>query len=188
MSIDDATLVRRCLRNDPRAVRELVERHQDAVFAVCLRVLNHRQDAEDVVQEVFVRVFRSLGRWDSSRLLRPWILGIAVNRCRTHLAKRAKRPESVDYLQDMVVAAPADDSAELAAEIERGLADLRPEYRTAFVLFHEQGQSYDAIAGVLGRPVGTIKTWLHRARLELLDTLRSRGMVDLIPDSPDVRG
>ena len=58
------------------------------------------------------------------------------------------------------------------------LAAIRPDYRTAFVLFHEQGQSYEAIAGVLGRPVGTIKTWLHRARLELLDALRRRGMVD----------
>lgn len=188
MSIDDATLVRRCLRNDPLAVRELVERYQDAVFAVCLRVLNHRQDAEDVVQEVFVRVFRSLARWDASRLLRPWILGIAVNRCRTHLAKRARRPDTVDYLQETAAAAPADDSAELTAEIERALAGLRVEYRTTFVLFHDEGQSYDTIAGVLGRPVGTIKTWLHRARLELLDALRSRGMVDLLPDTPDARG
>ncbi|MFO0811126.1 MAG: RNA polymerase sigma factor [Gemmataceae bacterium] len=188
MPIDDVTLVRCCLRDDPQAVRELVERYQDLVFGLCLRLMNHRQDAEDVAQEVFVRVFRSLGRWDANRPLRPWVLGIAVNRCRTHLAKRAKRPELANYLQDTAAAAPADDSTELSSEIERALSGLRPDYRTVFVLFHDQGQPYEAIAAVLGRPVGTIKTWLHRARLELLDSLRSRGMVDLLPDSPDVRG
>ena len=60
---------------------------------------------------------------------------------------------------------------------ERVLADLREEYRTVFVLFHEQGQPYEEIALALERPVGTIKTWLHRARLEILERLRSRGMV-----------
>ena len=70
-----------------------------------------------------------------------------------------------------------DDSAELLAEIRTALAGLRLEYRTVLVLFHEQGQPYEAIAQALGRPVGTVKTWLHRARLEILERLRSRGMV-----------
>jgi RNA polymerase sigma-70 factor (ECF subfamily) len=175
---DDATLVRRCLRNDPAAVRALVERFQGIVYGLCVRLLTHRHDAEDVTQEVFLRIFRSLRRWDRARPLQPWVLGIAANRCRTWLSRRARRPEPVDYLEDTAAAAPADDAGELARELTRALADLRPDYRTAFVLFHERGQSYEVIAAALGRPVGTVKTWLHRARLELLDTLRRRGMVD----------
>jgi RNA polymerase sigma factor (sigma-70 family) len=175
---DDATLVRRCLRNEPAAVRALVERFQGIVFGLCLRLLTHRHDAEDVTQEVFLRVFRSLRRWDRARPLQPWVLGIAANRCRTWLARRARRPEPVDYLEDTAAAGPPDDAGELARELTRALADLRPDYRTAFVLFHERNQSYEAIAEVLERPVGTVKTWLHRARLELLDALRRRGMVD----------
>jgi RNA polymerase sigma-70 factor (ECF subfamily) len=175
---DDARLVRRCLRNDATAIRAMVERFQGAVYGLCVRLLGHRHDAEDVTQEVFLRIFRSLGRWDAARPLRPWVLGIAVNRCRTWMARRANRPELVDYLQDTAAAPPADDTGELVRELARALADLRPDYRTAFVLFHEQGQSYEAIAAALGRPVGTIKTWLHRARLELLDALRRRGMVE----------
>jgi RNA polymerase sigma-70 factor (ECF subfamily) len=175
---DDASLVRHCLRNDTQAIRALVERFQGAVYGLCVRLLGHRHDAEDVTQEVFLRVFRSLGRWDKARPLRPWVLGIAVNRCRTWLARRAHRPELADYLQDTAAAPPADDSGELVRELARALADLRPDYRVAFVLFHEQGQPYEAIAVALGRPVGTIKTWLHRARLELLDALRRRGMVE----------
>jgi len=177
VSAEEATLVRRCLRGEAEAIHFLVERFQAEVFGLCVRLLNHRHDAEDVSQEVFLRVFRSLKGWDSSRPLRPWIMGITVNRCRTWLAQRARRPELVDYLQETVSSPAADDSAELLHEIRAALAELRVEYRTVFVLFHEQGQPYEEIAQVMDRPVGTIKTWLHRARLEILERLRSRGMV-----------
>jgi RNA polymerase sigma factor (sigma-70 family) len=177
VSADETVLVRRCLEGQTDAMRLLIERFQGDVFGLCARLLNHRHDAEDVTQEVFLRVFRSLRRWDSARPLKPWIMGIAVNRCRTWLVQRTRRPELVDYLQDVVVARAPDDSTELLTEIHAALAELRIEYRTVFVLFHEQGQPYEDIAHAMDRPVGTIKTWLHRARLEILDRLRRRGMV-----------
>ena len=177
----DAALVRRCLTGDPAACRELVERFQADVFTVCQRLLAHCHDAEDVTQEVFLRVFRSLRRWDSARPLRPWVLGIAVNRCRTWMGKRARGPELADYLHEAPDRRPADDSVELRTEIRAAVDALRGEYREVFVLFHEQGQSYEEISQVVDRPVGTVKTWLHRARLELLERLRSRG---LVPDEP----
>lgn len=178
-SDDDASLVRRCLRGEESAIGELVNRFQAEVFGLCVRLLNHRHDAEDVSQEVFLRVFRGLRGWDSQRPLRPWIMRIAVNRCRTWLSQRGRRPETVDYLQDTLAGPPADDSAELIEEIQKAIAALRPHYRTAFVLFHEQGQPYDEIARLMGRPAGTIKTWLHRARMEILECLRRRGMVPI---------
>ena len=174
---DEAALVRRCLRNDAGAVRALVERFQAEVYGLCVRLLGHRHDAEDVTQEVFLRVFRSLRRWDRSRPLRPWVMGIAVNRCRTWMAQRVRRPELVDYLQDTAAGPAPDDSTELLAEIRDAVAALRPEYRTVFVLFHEHGHPYDEIAAALDRPVGTVKTWLHRGRLEVLEHLKRRGMV-----------
>lgn len=179
---DDAILVRRCLRGDDEAIFGLVQRFQAEVFGLCVRLLNHRHDAEDVTQEVFLRIFRSLRGWDPKRPLKPWIMGIAVNRCRTWLAQRGRRPELVDYLQDTLPGPAADDSDELRHEIQAALAELRLEYRTAFVLFHEHGQPYEDIARVMDRPVGTIKTWLHRARLEVLERLRRRGMV---PGEPE---
>lgn len=184
MSADDATLVRRCLRGESEAIRLLVDRFQAEVFGLCVRLLHHRHDAEDVAQEVFLRAFRGLKGWDPARPLRPWLMSIAVNRCRTWLSQRGRRPEPVDYLQETLPGRAEDDSAELLAEIQTAVASLRTEYRTVFTLFHEQGQPYEDIGQALGRPVGTVKTWLHRARLEVLDHLRRRGMV---ADEPEPR-
>jgi RNA polymerase sigma-70 factor (ECF subfamily) len=177
----DAALVTRCLAGQPDAARALVERFQSDVLAVCRRLLNNQHDAEDAAQETFARVFRSLARWDGARPLKPWVIGIAVNRCRTALGKRTKRPELADYLHDAPDTRPADDSAETAREIRAAVDALRPEYREVFVLFHEQNLPYEEIAEAVGRPVGTVKTWLHRARLEVLDRLRARGVVPAEP-------
>ena len=183
VSADDPSLVRRCLRGDAEAIRLLVQRYQGDIYGLCVRLLGHRQDAEDVTQEVFLRIFRSLEGWDPTRPLKPWIMGIAVNRCRTWMSQRSRRPELVDYLHDTVAGQPDDDTGELLGEIRTALGELRVEYRTVFLLFHEQGQPYETIAQTLDRPVGTIKTWLHRARLEILERLRRRGMVS--EEAPD---
>jgi RNA polymerase sigma factor (sigma-70 family) len=177
VSADDIALVRRCLKGETEAMRNLIERFQGDVFGLSVRLLNHRQDAEDVSQEVFLRVFRSLSRWDPARPLKPWIMGITINRCRTWMSQRVRRPELVDYLHETAGRDDSDDSKELVAEIQSALVQLRPDYRTVFVLFHERGQSYEEIALSMDRPVGTVKTWLHRARLEVLDQLRRRGML-----------
>jgi RNA polymerase sigma-70 factor (ECF subfamily) len=181
VSTEEIRLVRRCLKGDADAIRALVDQFHVAVYGLCVRLLTHRHDAEDVTQEVFLRVFRSLRRWDSSRPLRPWIMGITVNRCRTWLTQRQRRPEPMLYVEDVPASTGADDSAELLQEVHRALRTLRPEFREAFVLFHEHGQSYEEIALALDCPIGTVKTWLHRARLEVLDQLQKRGMVERDP-------
>jgi RNA polymerase sigma factor (sigma-70 family) len=178
VSDEEAALVRRCLRGDADAITAIVERFQSPVYAICMRLLQNRHDAEDVSQEVFLRIFRSLHGWDVTRPLKPWITGITVNRCRTWLAQRKRQPELLAYLQDTAPARPSDNAAELVGEIQTAVAALRWEYRTVFVLYHEQGQAYDEIAEAMDKPVGTIKTWLHRARLEVLNQLRRRGLID----------
>jgi RNA polymerase sigma-70 factor (ECF subfamily) len=103
-------------------------------------------------------------------------MGIAVNRCRTWLVQRARRPELADYLHDRPAKDERDDSTELVAELSAAVAQLRPDYRAVFILFHERNQPYEEIALAMDRPVGTVKTWLHRARQEILESLRRRGM------------
>ena len=177
MSADDE-LVGRCLRGRPDAFRELVERFQGEVYGLCARMLGHRHDAEDVTQEVFARVARSLGRWDRTRPLRPWVMTIAVNRCRTWIGRWATRPETADYLNDLPDRPAETAPAELVDTIRSSVDGLRDDYKLVFVLFHEHGQSYEEIAAAVGRPVGTVKTWLHRARAQVLADLRKAGLVD----------
>src|SRR5947208_6615096 len=144
-------LVKRCLAGDQGAMLALVERFQGQVFGLCYRMLGQRQDAEDAAQETFVRVLKNLHRWDQARDFAPWLLAIAGNRCRTALAARRRRP-AVQGLEDDTVP-DADDgqrgAEQLVEEVQLALADLRFEYRQAFVLCHEQQMEYMAIAQVM---------------------------------------
>jgi RNA polymerase sigma factor (sigma-70 family) len=124
-------------------------------------------------------VFRSLKRWDSTRPLRPWILGITVNRCRTRLSRKGNRPTLVEDLSDAPAREPPrGDENEVAAAVRMVVDTLRDDYKAVFVLFHEQGRSYEEIAESIERPVGTVKTWLHRARAMILEHLKKLNLVN----------
>lgn len=172
-------LVQRCLAGDQAAMVELVDRYRNRVFGLCFRMLGQRQDAEDAAQETFVRVLRSLARWDQARDFEPWLLAIAGNRCRSLLATRRRRPAMAALEDDAVASASQDIQAarHLAEEVQLALHQLRPEYRQAFLLFHEHECSYEEIAVALARPLGTIKTWIRRARRELIVLLQKREVV-----------
>jgi len=178
---DLKNLVRQCLAGDQRAMLALVERFQGQVFGLCYRMLGQRQDAEDAAQETFVRVLKNLHRWDETRDFQPWLLTIAGNRCRTALSSRRRRPTG-ELTEELVADDAPDHDAgrQLAEEVHLALGHLRPEYRRAFLLFHEQELSYAEIADTLDVPLGTVKTWVHRTRRELIDRLRQRGAIENI--------
>jgi len=171
--------VRQCLAGDQAAMMALVEHFRGQVFGLCFRMLGQRQDAEDVAQETFVRVLKNLHRWDPARDFEPWLLAIAGNRCRTALSSRKRRPAGGDALLDQIADDAPDRTAaqHLAEEVHLALAGVRQEYRQAFVLFHEHELSYAEIAAAMESPLGTIKTWVHRARRDLIEELRRRGVV-----------
>ena len=177
VNADDAALVRRCLAGEDDGLRAFVERYQGLVFGVCYRMLNHREDAEDVSQEVFLRVFRNLDRWDSARPLKPWLLTITTNRCRTFLEKRSRQTPAIDSVAHLAVESSDNDVRDLADELQLALGRLREEYRTCFVLFYQGQASCAEISEVMDCPKGTVKTWLHRARQELAEHLQRRGVV-----------
>jgi RNA polymerase sigma-70 factor (ECF subfamily) len=171
-------LVDRCLTGEHSAVLALVDQFQGPVFGLCYRMLRHHQDAEDMAQETFVRALRSLTQWDRQRGFLPWLLAIAGNRCRTLLSRKMRRPPPSTLVEDpMDKAADNEPARGLAEELNLAMRSLRDEYRQAFVLFHEQELSYAEIGAALDCPVGTVKTWVHRARRELIERLRGRGML-----------
>ena len=177
MSGNDAELVQKCLAGDELSQRALIQQFQQSVFGLCLRMLNQREDAEDTTQEVFLRVFRSLHRWDPTRTLKPWILTIAANRCRTLLEKRKRIPLPTEHIELSDDAGSPLRGYDLAEELQLALAQLRDDYRLCFILFHQENLSCFEISDCMEVPEGTIKTWLHRARHQLATTLQRRGIV-----------
>lgn len=172
-------LVERCQAGHSSAVREFIARYEGPVFGLCYRMLTHRQDAEDMAQETFVRAVRHLNQWDRRRDILPWLLAIAGNRCRSLLATRKRRPVSTELFEVAATDSQHDSAAELLREeLQRALGRLRPEYARAFVLFHERELPYEAIGQLLEVPLGTIKTWIHRARKELVQMLRAREVLN----------
>lgn len=175
--MDELRLAERCKLGEEAALREFLDLFQGAVFGLCFRLLGHREDAEDMTQETLVRAIRYLPQWDSNRPLKPWVLAIAVNRCRTWMSRRKRQAVLVEEIESLPAQPQRVSTADLSEELNQALAELREEYRTCFVLFHLQEQSCLEIAELMACPEGTIKTWLHRARKELAERLKRRGVV-----------
>lgn len=169
-------LVRSCLAGDERGWGAFIERFQQPVFGLCLRMLRHRQDAEDVAQESLVRAVRNLHRWDQERPLLPWLMTITANRCRTALQRRIRRPLATDFEIEPPANSPEPGVGAISEEVDLAVNELRDEYRECFVLFYQSELGCAEISEVMGCPVGTVKTWLHRARNEVADRLRRRGL------------
>ncbi len=179
MADDLRRLVTRCLAGQTAAQIDFVNRFQGPVFGFCMRMLRQWEDAEDCTQETMIRVMRNLHRWDPTRKFEPWLFTIAGNRCRTRISKRGKRPNSVSL--EVAVEDRSQlyrDADLLNEEIEFVLEELRSQYRNAFTLFHRHELSYEEIGEMMGVPLGTVKTWVHRARRELVSGLAKRGVVE----------
>jgi RNA polymerase sigma-70 factor (ECF subfamily) len=182
----EAALVQRCAAGDEQACVELVNEHQRMVYQLGLHLLGDQDEALDLSQEVFLRVFRTIGRFRGQSALRTWIYRIVINQARNRQRwwKRRHRSEQVsldEHLEQFGdVSAPVDYSTpdrvfrqkELAGRIWQALERLPFEQRTAIVLREIDGLSYEEIAFSLGIAVGTVKSRLTRARESLRVRLR----------------
>ncbi len=185
----DQELVRLCLRSDEQAARELVERFQRPVFSLVYRMVRDRELAEDLTQEVFVRTFNNLRRYDRSYKFSSWLFKIAYNLTVDHLRKKRvktismhgspdavtpERQEATSLTLESTEESPGAlvEARELAGYLEDAIAKLRPEYRTAILLRHVEGRAYEEISDIMGVPLGTVKTYIFRARRELRDLLQ----------------
>jgi RNA polymerase sigma-70 factor, ECF subfamily len=177
VNLPETELVARCLAGDSDAQAAFVEQYQKMIYSLCYRMMANREDAEDAAQESLLRALRGLSTWDSSRQLKPWLLAIAANRCRTALGKRNRQPIAVEFPVDRPVQDAHVERMDLAEELEIALADLSPEQRECFLLFHQCQLSCAEVSEATGRPEGTVKTWLHRIRKQLAEALCRRGVV-----------
>ena len=177
MSGVEAGLVLRCLAGDEKAYRELVELYQGQVFSVVLRMVRRREDAEDLTQETFVRMFRALDRYDPQRPFAAWLFTIASRLAIDHIRRRKVSPISLtqrepgsdeEYDIEVPDPGPTPDEVTSRTEEERRteelIRSLPPHYRIVVMLRHQRDMAYEEIAEALHLPLGTVKARIHRAR------------------------
>lgn len=185
---DDKTLAAQAAQGSERAFRDLLRRYERPVFSLIVRMVRDRTLAEDISQEAFIRAFKAIGSYDPRYKFSSWMFKIAHNLTIDHL--RRKRIETVS-IHGSPNAVTAEEQArtslvlessqerpdayvenmELGSQIEAAIGKLRPEYRSVTLLRHVEGYSYQEISDILGLPLGTVKTYIHRARLELKSAL-----------------
>jgi RNA polymerase sigma-70 factor, ECF subfamily len=182
LDVQDAALVDQTLKGDESAFAELVRRYQAAVWRTVWRTLGNSTDSEDAVQEVFLRVYTALGRFDRSYPFGPWILRIAANYCIDQLRRRKRVryrlwTELSDLEQERALrdlshegdfGSLLDQGPEKYEKVAAGLVEnLKPKYRMAFVLREVEKRSYEEIAGLLGTSQLTVRVRVSRARAEI---------------------
>ena len=188
----DQEVVQRALQGEEVAYRELIRRYERPVFSLIFRMVRDRELAEDLSQETFIKVLNAIDSYRPEFKFSSWVFKIANNTAIDHLRRReldtlsiegsphAVTPEAVQATA-LQLGAPrtspleAVEAKELGTAIEQAISRLRPEYRSCIILRHLEGRSYEEIAEILSLPLGTVKTYIHRARnalRELLGPLR----------------
>jgi RNA polymerase sigma-70 factor, ECF subfamily len=182
--LSDQELVREAVAGREAAFAELIHRYQRPVFSLIYRMVRDRELAEDLAQETFIKVLNAIGSYRPEYKFSSWIFKIANNAAIDQLRRRelhtlslegsphAQTPDAIEattlQLGD-TRESQLDEvtNRELGGQIEAAIAALRPEYRSCIILRHIEGRPYEEIAEILDLPLGTVKTYIHRARHEL---------------------
>lgn len=188
---DDASLIAATLAGDSAAFGRLVQQYQDRLYNSLLRVLGSADDAMDIVQDAFVQAYVKLQSFRGGSAFYTWLYRIAFNLAMSHM-RRQHTKASLDEMKTLIGAEPSDGQPpaesglieqERAELVHSALAELSIEHRQIIVLREIDGCSYEEIAEILDSPVGTVRSRLFRARLELRDLLTPRLHVEKIVDT-----
>jgi RNA polymerase sigma-70 factor (ECF subfamily) len=188
-SLSDKAVVALAQEGREAAYRELLARYERPVFSLLFRMVRDRETAEDLAQETFVKVLNNIDRYSADFKFSSWLFKIANNVAIDHLRKRQINTVSIEGAPDaatpdqekataLVLASPDEspleelESRELGSAIELAIGKLRPDYRSCILLRHVEAYSYEEIAVIVGLPLGTVKTYIHRARQELKEALK----------------
>lgn len=169
-ALDDRDLVEACRRGESQAMELLYHRYKRRVFGLVTRIVG-TSDSEEVVQEVFVRIYRGLAKFRGDAQLSTWIYRLAVNASLSFVSKRKRRPECEEWQEQVPAEAPPLHDPALSRRLEDALQKLPPGYRAVLVLHDVQGQSHEQCAEILGCRVGTSKSQLHKARARMRELL-----------------
>jgi RNA polymerase sigma-70 factor (ECF subfamily) len=163
----DEQLIRGFAGGDAGAFEDLVRRHEQRIYNLCLRMLGRPEDARDATQDTFLTALRKLGSFRGDAAFSTWLHRVAVNACFDILRKRGRRAE--EPLPEDPGPGPGDvaETAADVVDVQAALLRVPEEFRAVLVLHDVQDLPYDEIAEILGIPMGTVKSRLHRGRLAL---------------------
>jgi RNA polymerase sigma-W factor len=189
---EDRVLVERCLKGEERAFEELLRKYRNSVYSICYRMVRNQTDAEDLAQDVFIRTFSVLDRYDPSYPFSSWLFRITSNLCIDFLRKAKGGMVSLDQPiegsegsiqrqlpSDVVKPDREMENKEMMAALEEAISVLPEHYRIIVILRHQEQMSYEEIADDLGIPLGTVKARIHRARNMIKEYFRRAGLLDL---------
>ncbi len=168
--LDDKELVQACRRGESQAMELLYRRYKRRVFGLVTRIVGS-SDSEEVVQEVFVRIYRGLAKFRGDAQLSTWIYRLAVNASLTHVSKRKRRPECDPWEDQEPAPEVVQRDFALSKRLEAALAQLPTGYRTVLILHDIEGRSHEQCAAILGCRIGTSKSQLHKARAKMRELL-----------------
>jgi RNA polymerase sigma-70 factor, ECF subfamily len=177
----DVALVRRLLERDVNAFEELYDRHSRIVYGLVLRILQQASTAEEVVQDVFLQLWRNAAQYDTSRgPFLPWLLTLSRNRALDHLRlkseRQRRREDQSDELPAVITVPDFESRLDLkrrALRVRELISALQPQQRRAIELAYFEGLSHSEIAAKLQEPLGTVKSWIRNGLLKLKEGLET---------------
>lgn len=175
--MDEELLIQRCQEGDQEAFRQLFRRYRERVYHVALRTLGEGALVEDVVQEVFVSVYKSLPGYKARSRFETWLYRVTVNVCLQHVRKKRVATVPLDEVRVVDRAQTPDrvsEQRELEAAVQNALLRLKPKHRMVVVLHDMEGLTEGEIGEIMRCPKGTVKSRLHYARRKLRELLRER--------------
>jgi RNA polymerase sigma-70 factor (ECF subfamily) len=175
----DDELVGRCRSGDLSAFEAIYRRHSGPLYSLAYRMVGNPNDAEDLLQEIFLLAYNKLPSYQGQAALGTWLYRVATNRCLDYLRSRASRnqaiTESLDDKDRPLSSAPTESTPE-RLDIEESVAKLPDSYRAAFLLYDVEGFEHKEVAEILGVAEGTSKSLVHKARLKIREHLgQTRG-------------
>lgn len=171
----DASIIQLCRQGHRAGFARLVEAYQERVYRTAYTFVQHREDAQDLTQEVFLRTVRAIDSLDSSRPLWPWLRRVTTNLALTYLKQRKGHLSLGELPEAALPTSGPSEPSWTRVDLQRAMAELPPLWRMVLTLRHQEDLTYDEIARLLELPVGTVKTYLFRARRALRARLGSEG-------------
>mgnify|MGYP001569176873 CR=1 FL=1 len=172
LELSDKELVQRVKDGDVHAFEKLLFRYEKQIFFYILKFINQNENAQDIVQETFIKVYRSLKTFDPEYKFKTWLFTIATNTAYDWLRK-AKKTKEIFIIDDPDINFETIDERlpykiiEDKEYIDKVMKNLKPAYRSALLLYYYDGMKYEEISQVLGVPINTVKTYLSRAKAQL---------------------